>query len=141
MHKKFTGITTDTLQQLAKEFMATYSEKVWLLQGQMGAGKTTLAKALCKALLVNDTMSSPTFSIVNEYKTSANESIYHFDFYRIKSQQEAFDIGVEEYFYSGSYSFVEWGEKIPDLLPDRYVTVAIQIESETQRTISIETNG
>jgi tRNA threonylcarbamoyladenosine biosynthesis protein TsaE len=141
MHQQFTGITIDTLQALANNFIANCKEKIWLMQGQMGAGKTTFTKALCRALSVSDTMSSPTFAIVNEYKTTHNDTIYHFDFYRIKSQEEAYDIGVEEYFYSGRYCFIEWGDKIPDLLPERYVRVDIQIESETQRTISLETHG
>jgi tRNA threonylcarbamoyladenosine biosynthesis protein TsaE len=110
---------------------------VWLFHGEMGSGKTTLIKAVCKALGVEEATSSPTFSIVNEYQTIAKKKIYHFDFYRIKNEAEAADIGTEEYFYSGYPCFIEWPEKIPSLIPLQYADVTIQVETNTKRTIAI----
>ncbi len=101
-------------------------EKVFLFYGEMGAGKTTFINQLCETLGTTDHTSSPTFSIVNEYEL-ADQSIYHFDFYRLKNQNEAFDLGYEDYFYSGNYCFVEWPEKIADLLPEKYVKVEISL--------------
>jgi tRNA threonylcarbamoyladenosine biosynthesis protein TsaE len=95
----------------------------------MGAGKTTLISNFCKALQSVDETTSPTFSLVNEYKTSKNNTLYHFDFYRINSETEALDMGVEEYFYSGHYCFIEWPEKINNLLPTNYVIVMIKNEN------------
>ena len=102
----------------------------------MGAGKTTLIKSLCVELGCNDVITSPTFSIVNEY--AGPNKIYHFDFYRLKNQNEALDIGCEEYFYSGSYCFIEWPEKIPDLLPDNYVRVTIEQQADNLRKITVD---
>jgi tRNA threonylcarbamoyladenosine biosynthesis protein TsaE len=113
------------------------SSRVWLFKGEMGAGKTTFIKAIARNLGVVDTMSSPTFSIVNEYATGQDERIFHFDFFRIKSEREAFDIGAEEYFYSGNYCFVEWPEKIPGLLPSQHAEIVISPENETYRTIAL----
>ena len=111
--------------------------KVFLLHGEMGAGKTTLIKAICKVLGSDENISSPTFSIVNEYHIPKGK-IYHFDFYRLKNQAEAMDMGCEEYFYSGEYCFIEWPEKIPDLLPDKYVDIMIGIISDNSREIHID---
>lgn len=110
------------------------SKKVFLFHAPMGAGKTTLIKALCDALGVSDHVSSPTFSIVNEYR-GEKSTVYHFDFYRIKNEQEALDLGYEEYFYSGHYCFVEWPEKIPSLLPADALHLRIEILSETSRML------
>src|SRR3569833_337334 len=110
-------------------------EKIFLFYGDMGAGKTTFIKSLCEALGVHEPVTSPTFSIVNEYSgTSAR--IYHFDFYRLKKQAEALDMGYEEYFYSVNYCFIEWPEKIPDLLPEHYIRVDIQALSDTGRKLT-----
>jgi len=111
--------------------------KVFLFHGEMGAGKTTLIKAICKVLGSDENISSPTFSIVNEYLIPKGK-IYHFDFYRLKNQAEAMDMGCEEYFYSGEYCFIEWPEKIPDLLPDQYVDIMIGIISDNSREIHID---
>lgn len=122
-------------EEIAREIKTT---PVWLFHGQMGAGKTTLAKEVCRQLGVDDAMSSPTFSIVNEYHTNQNGKVYHFDFYRLRHEAEAFDIGTEEYFYSGYPCLVEWPEKIPSLIPDRVGEVTITVENETLRTIAVQ---
>lgn len=111
--------------------------RIFLFYGEMGAGKTTLIKSLCKQLGTGDNVTSPTFAIVNEY-TGAKSNIYHFDFYRLKNQSEAMDIGFEEYLYSGNYCFIEWPEKIPDLLPLHYVTVKIQALDANSRSITVQ---
>jgi tRNA threonylcarbamoyladenosine biosynthesis protein TsaE len=111
--------------------------KVVLFNGPMGAGKTTLISALCRSLGSTDDLSSPTFSIVNEYDSQAG-TIYHFDFYRIDSIEEAFDFGVEEYLYSDKLCFLEWSEKIEELLPTKYLIVNIEVISESERTLNIK---
>jgi tRNA threonylcarbamoyladenosine biosynthesis protein TsaE len=115
-------------------------EKFFVLEGEMAAGKTTFIKALCALLGVKDVVSSPTFSIVNEYD-SANGLIYHFDFYRLKSLQEAFDIGYEEYFYSGDYCLVEWPQKVEELLPETYIKVEIEITGDLSRSFKFSKIG
>ena len=95
--------------------------KIWIFDGEMGAGKTTLIKSICKNLGVFDEVSSPTFSIVNEYKTVDGKTVYHFDFYRIKSIEEAYDMGVEDYFSSGNICLIEWPEKIKEILENEIV--------------------
>lgn len=107
------------LEQVAKEIVKKYAdERVFIINGPMGAGKTTLVKTMCKQLQSTDNVASPTFSIVNEYD-SPYGSIYHFDFYRLEDESEALDMGCEEYFYSGNYCFIEWASKIPNLLPPK----------------------
>lgn len=132
------GVNQDELGQVAKVFLEKARHlRVWLLYGEMGSGKTTFVKSLCAHLGVTDMASSPTFSIVNEYETNDHGRIYHFDFYRIKNEAEAFDIGTEEYFYSGHLCLVEWPEKIPSLIPPDHVEVSIAVENPNQRTIAI----
>jgi tRNA threonylcarbamoyladenosine biosynthesis protein TsaE len=111
--------------------------KIFLFYGDMGAGKTTLIKQLCSVLGTTDNITSPTFSIVNEYH-AAKENIYHFDFYRLKNQTEALDMGYEEYFYSGAYCFIEWPEKIPDLLPLHYSNISIKVLDDGGRQVNVE---
>lgn len=111
-------------------------QKIFLFEGEMGAGKTTFIKAICEAMGVADVVSSPTFSIVNEYRSAEDKSIYHFDFYRIEDLQEAYDIGYEEYFYSGDICLVEWPEKIRELLPEEYVLVSITAPAPDSRLLS-----
>lgn len=118
------------------EFAADY--RVFAFEGKMGAGKTTLISTICRTLNVVDEASSPTFSIVNEYLTEENESIFHFDFYRIKKLEEVFDIGFEEYIYSESYCFMEWPELISELLPEKYVSVKIRENDDGNRIIEVE---
>lgn len=106
--------------------------------GEMGAGKTTLIRALCDRLVVTDTVTSPTFALVNEYHTETGSPIYHFDFYRINRIEEVFDFGYEEYFYSGNLCLIEWPEKIEGLLPEETLSVRIRITGDDSRTIEIE---
>ncbi|MEO6904444.1 MAG: tRNA (adenosine(37)-N6)-threonylcarbamoyltransferase complex ATPase subunit type 1 TsaE [Bacteroidia bacterium] len=120
----------------AKKLLASFEEeKVIAFYGEMGVGKTTLIKAICKELGVKDTVTSPTYSIVNEYKSLKGEKIYHFDFYRINSTDEAYDLGYEEYFYSKCFCFIEWPEKIAELLPLVYEKITIVLEDQ-KRIIS-----
>ena len=112
------------------------NSKVFAFNGQMGAGKTTLIKAICRQLGVDDVTSSPTFSLVNEYRAKSGSVIYHFDFYRIKNESEAYDMGYEDYLYSGNYCFIEWPEKIAELIPQDCVRVEISVEGDA-RHISI----
>ncbi|RKE43492.1 tRNA (adenosine(37)-N6)-threonylcarbamoyltransferase complex ATPase subunit type 1 TsaE [Sphingobacterium detergens] len=129
--------TTADLSVAAQTLLNRFpKDRIFLLYGAMGAGKTTFIKYLCEQLGVKDSTSSPTFSIVNEYD-SDNGPIYHFDFYRIKDEQEAFDFGYEEYFYSGAYCFIEWPEKIPNLLPEEAKEIHISIIDAATRKISI----
>ena len=113
------------LPDVARALLDTFcSERFFAFFGKMGVGKTTLIKEICTALGVKDNVCSPTFAIVNEYNADGNP-VYHFDFYRLKSIAEAYDIGYEEYFYSGDYCFTEWTEKIEELLPEHYVRVEL----------------
>ena len=121
----------DEIQQAADDFVAAMGDNtVFALYGPMGVGKTTFTKAVCERLGVKDNITSPTFAIVNEYRSTTDELIYHFDFYRIKNQQEALDIGYEDYVYSGNVCFMEWPELIENLLPDDAVKVTIEEEEE-----------
>jgi tRNA threonylcarbamoyladenosine biosynthesis protein TsaE len=107
-------------------------EKFFVFEGEMAAGKTTFIKSLCQVLGVNEVVSSPTFSIVNEYH-SPDDIIYHFDFYRLKTLHEAYDIGYEEYFYSKHYCLVEWPQKVTELLPEQYIKVELSIINDQER--------
>jgi tRNA threonylcarbamoyladenosine biosynthesis protein TsaE len=111
--------------------------KLLAFYGSMGAGKTTIIKAICRILGAGDIVTSPTFTVVNEYKTNENGIIYHIDFYRIKKAEEVFDFGIEEYFSSGSYCFMEWPELIGSILPHETVIIKINIGDKEQRIIDI----
>jgi len=125
------------LETAAREFVEAMGDrKVFAFYGKMGAGKTTFIKAICEALGVEDVVASPTFAIVNEYMTPEG-SVYHFDFYRIKNLREAYDIGTEEYFYSGCPCFIEWPELIEELLPEEAVRVCIEVHEDGSRTVSL----
>ena len=138
----------DTIREAAREFINHIGEaRVFAFYGKMGAGKTTFVKAICEELGSEDVITSPTFSIVNEYgisnhkKSSLNredlgESIYHFDFYRIKKLEEVYDMGYEEYFYSGALCLIEWPELIEDILPDDAVCVTIEEQADGSRVVS-----
>jgi len=114
---------------------------VWLFNGDMGAGKTTLIKALCRALGVVSVVQSPTFGIVNEYTTQNADSVYHFDCYRLRNEAEALDIGIEEYFDSGDYCFVEWPERIEALWPSTYYQISISADTIGSRVIETDKIG
>ncbi len=130
--------TLDGLDAAAGEFLEVIGDNTIIaFQGHLGAGKTTFIKALCDRLGVEDNVCSPTFTIVNEYKAADGAPVFHFDFYRIESMREAQDLGLEEYFYSGSLCLMEWPEKIADLLPDETVEVHIEPLDETTRKITI----
>lgn len=111
--------------------------KVWLFEGSLGAGKTTLIKEVCQYFGVTDNVNSPSFSLVNEYRNDKDEIFYHFDLYRIEDEEEAMDIGCEEYFYSGEYCFIEWPSKIPSLIPDRYLLINIEVKPDNSRSIGL----
>tara|TARA_Y100000589_G_scaffold246893_1_gene234728 strand:+ start:42618 stop:43055 length:438 start_codon:yes stop_codon:yes gene_type:complete len=112
--------------------------KSWLFYGEMGAGKTTLIKNFCVKAGVFDNVTSPTFSLVNEYLTKNDETIYHFDFYRIEDEEEAIHIGFDEYLYSGNICLIEWPEKIPNLLPHSNLNIIFKINSDNSRTITLQ---
>lgn len=126
----------DEIGKAAQEFVAAMGDRtVFAFYGKMGAGKTTFIKAVCEELGVEDVINSPTFAIVNEYVDGRGEPIYHFDFYRIKNQQEVLDIGYEDYVYSGNVCFMEWPELIENLLPDDAVKVTIEEEMDGSRKV------
>ena len=129
----------DTIQESAKEFVRLMGDDtVFAFYGKMGAGKTTFIKALCKELGVEDEVNSPTFAIINEYRSATTaELIYHFDFYRIKKLEEVYDLGYEDYFYSGALCFIEWPELVEELLPLDAKKVTITENSDGTRTISL----
>ncbi len=126
------------IDSVANRILKQNPEKVILFEAEMGTGKTTLIKALCKALNVEDTISSPTFSLVNEYETTNGELVYHFDFYRLKSEEEALDFGVEDYLYSENFCFLEWSEKIPNLIPDKHTRIEIKVLENGNRELIIK---
>ena len=130
----------ETIREAAKAFIAAMDDRtVFAFYGAMGAGKTTFIKALCEELGVEDVINSPTFAIVNEYRSeTTGELIYHFDFYRIKKLSEAEDIGTEDYFYSGALCFIEWPEKIDELLPGDVVNVRITENADGSRTVEVD---
>jgi tRNA threonylcarbamoyladenosine biosynthesis protein TsaE len=127
----------EDIQTIAHQLLAQNPHKVILLVGEMGAGKTTLIKALAAALGVQNATSSPTFSLVNEYHTESNGPVYHFDVYRIKDETEAYDFGMDEYLYSGHWCFVEWPEKIPTLIPQEHSTIKIKALNDTLRELEM----
>lgn len=134
---EFTAATPDDLPAIVAKIREAFpGERFFALYGEMGAGKTTLVHAFLKNLGVEEHATSPTFSLVNTYETDANEPVFHFDFYRIESEEEVYDIGYEEYFYSNAFCFVEWPEKIEDLLPENIVSVQIS-QSNACRKIRI----
>ncbi len=128
-----------TIHQTAKEFIAAMGDKkVFLFYGSMGAGKTTFIRAICEELGVKESINSPTFAIINEYKAGDGSPIFHFDFYRINKEEEAYDFGYEDYFYSGKLCFVEWPEKIVNLLPEDAAIVTITEQPDGSREVTIK---
>lgn len=135
---QLTATSLSDLPHIARQLLKfAGDERILLFNGDMGAGKTTFVKTLCAELGVSGPVSSPTFAIVNEY-IGAQCRIYHFDFYRLKTQTEALDMGCEEYFYSGDYCFIEWPDKIPDMLPSHYINVTVNVLNDDSRKISFE---
>ncbi|MGD0583193.1 MAG: tRNA (adenosine(37)-N6)-threonylcarbamoyltransferase complex ATPase subunit type 1 TsaE [Bacteroidales bacterium] len=127
------------LHQAAEKFLRNAgNSRIFAFYGQMGAGKTTIIKSICTALGATDAVTSPTFTLVNEYKTATGRSLYHIDFYRIRKPEEVFDFGIEEYFDSGSFCFMEWPELIEDFLPSGTVRVRITVGSSQERILEIE---
>lgn len=124
------------IDKVAQEVLHQQPEKVILFNGQMGAGKTTFIKALSKALGVQNATSSPTFSLVNEYEIP-NGLVYHFDVYRLKNETEALDFGIDDYLYSGHWCFIEWAEKIPNLIPEKHSVITIEILENGNRIITL----
>ena len=127
----------DHIREAAREFINHIGEaRVFAFYGTMGAGKTTFIKAVCEELGVEDVITSPTFAIVNEYSMQQGQRVYHFDFYRIKRLEEVYDMGYEDYFYSGALCFIEWPELIEEILPDDAVRVSITGQEDNSRMVS-----
>ena len=128
-----------SINETAKEFIAQMGDnRLFFFYGDMGAGKTTFIRAICKELGVTESVNSPTFVIVNEYTDREGKPIYHFDFYRIEKEEEAFDFGYEDYFFSGNLCFVEWPEKIENLIPNEGISVYIQEEENGERSVTLK---
>lgn len=128
----------EQLPEIAKEILESVHKKILLFYGEMGTGKTTLIKELVKQLGVVEVVSSPTFSLVNEYLSNNKELIYHFDFYRIENESEAYDIGIEEYFIGDRWCFIEWPERVENVLPLESVAVQLSINTDDTRNIQIK---
>ncbi len=128
----------DNINAVAAEILFKYkNERVFTFQGPMGVGKTTFVKALCEELEVEDTVNSPSFAIVNEYHAPEDKIIYHFDFYRLKEEEEAYDMGYEDYLYSGHYNMIEWPEKIASLLPAGRLELQLEELDDGRRKLSV----
>ena len=127
----------DEINKVAQQILEKKPHKVILFHGEMGVGKTTLIKSLAKELGVNGATSSPTFSLVNEYQNNENQLVYHFDFYRLNKETEALDMGADEYFYSGNWCFIEWPEKIPNLVPESHSVIQISLLPDGNRSLSL----
>ncbi|MDZ4058450.1 MAG: tRNA (adenosine(37)-N6)-threonylcarbamoyltransferase complex ATPase subunit type 1 TsaE [Bacteroidales bacterium] len=137
MQKRIVIKSLSEIERAAAEFLGMIgNNKIIALYGSMGAGKTTFTKALCKVMGVVDGVNSPTFSIINEYRNLEGTPVYHFDFYRIESLSDAFDIGYEEYVYSGELCIIEWPEKIEQILPDETLKVQISVLDDESREIT-----
>ena len=129
--------STNELKGVADKLLATFPDsRVFALYGKMGAGKTTFIQAICESLGSADNVTSPTFALINEYNTPDASSIFHFDFYRIEDIEEAYDLGYEDYMYSGSYCFIEWPEMIAPLLPENLVEINIEAQKDESRVIT-----
>ena len=137
--KRLSIDSEDQLHEVAEALLDSLDGRtVVALRGEMGAGRTTLVRAVAEQLGASDQVTSPTFALVNQYEGAEGERIFHFDFYRIEDEREAFDLGYEEYFYSGDLCFVEWPEKIEGLMPDAVMEVRITVEGPTERSFEIE---
>ena len=125
------------INKVANTIIAENPKKVILFNGEMGVGKTTLIKKMCKNLGVQEATSSPTFSLVNEYQIFNNQLVYHFDVYRLKSETEALDMGIDEYLYSGNWCFIEWSEKISNLIPEEHSIINIELLQNGNRKLTL----
>ena len=141
MNLSFVIKNENELDEVAQQLLKKYNLKIFLFYGEMGVGKTRFIKSLCKGLDVLDVVSSPTFSIVNQYLNKNNDFIYHFDFYRTNNKEEIFDIGYEEYIYSSSYCFIEWPEKIESLLPNNYIKIEMILDGNNRKINIKEINN
>jgi tRNA threonylcarbamoyladenosine biosynthesis protein TsaE len=131
--------TLKDIDRAAKNLLDHFPEqRVFAFYGKMGAGKTTFIQAVCRHLGSGDNITSPSFALINEYQTSSSHSVYHMDFYRIKNIEEAFDLGYEDYIYSGEYCLIEWPEKIEPLLPRAYVKVKIETGQNEERNLTAQ---
>ena len=128
----------ENLSEIATAVITSVKNKTLLFYGEMGVGKTTLIKEICKQLGVLDNISSPTFSLVNEYQTKNNESIFHFDFYRIEEEEEALDMGIDDYFYNNDWCLIEWPENVENLLPLEAVEIHLSVLEDGQRNIQLK---
>ena len=138
MNKTFYANKLEELDEIAKVLLAIFgNQKKVVFFGEMGVGKTTLIKSICKALNVQDIVNSPTFSVVNEYHDRHGNSLYHFDFYRINDLEEALDLGIEEYFYSKHWIFIEWPEKISTFLPNKVDKVHLRLNKNNFRALKL----
>lgn len=141
MNLSFVIKNENELDEIAQQVLKKYNLKIFLFYGEMGVGKTRFIKSLCKGLDVLDVVSSPTFSIVNQYLNKNDDFIYHFDFYRTNNKEEIFDIGYEEYIYSSSYCFIEWPEKIESLLPNNYIKIEMILDGNNRKINIKEINN
>lgn len=138
-HMEIKITSLENIHDAAREFIAAMGDNtVFAFYGKMGAGKTTFIKAICECLGVTDVINSPTFAIVNEYRSATEELIYHFDFYRIKKLEEVYDMGYEDYFYSGALCFIEWPELVEELLPSDAVKVTIEEDEQGCRVVRFD---
>lgn len=129
--------TLDEINSVAREILPLLTSNVICFQGEMGAGKTSFIQALCKASSVVDVVTSPTFSLINEYQNEQSESIYHFDCYRIESEEEALDFGAEEYLYSGNLCLIEWSENIASILPESHQSIRLEKIDKNTRKLTL----
>ena len=141
MNLSFVIKNENELDEIAQQLLKKSNLKIFLFYGEMGVGKTRFIKSLCKGLDVLDVVSSPTFSIVNQYLNKNDDFIYHFDFYRTNNKEEIYDIGYEEYIYSSSYCFIEWPEKIESLLPNNYIKIEMILDRNNRKINIKEINN
>ncbi len=127
----------EDIASVAEIIVTQNPHKVILFHGEMGAGKTTFIKQFCKTLGVTEATSSPTFSLVNEYQTTDHQTVYHFDFYRLKNENEALDMGADDYFHSGNWCFIEWAENVPNLIPDEHSVITIEVLEDGKRLLHL----
>ncbi|TRW24426.1 tRNA (adenosine(37)-N6)-threonylcarbamoyltransferase complex ATPase subunit type 1 TsaE [Flavobacterium zepuense] len=132
------SFSLDQIDQVAQQILAQKLKNIILFHGAMGTGKTTFIKAIARQLGVNEMTSSPTFSLVNEYTTNDDKTLYHFDLYRLNSEEEAYDMGIDEYFYSGSLCLIEWPEKTPNLIPLDHTTVTLKTLHDGRRHLTVK---